>query len=103
MGSSHTRHIHRDKKNKTENGNKPTNIMGNVSIIYIEEIGSSLAIRGRSMHIGLRLIACMLVQYTEHRTEEYHLTATRPGPVLSDNTLSYMFTHVFHVNNWLLM
>ena len=43
-----------------------------MNIIYIEEIGSSLAIRGRSMNIGIRLITRML-QHTEHRTDEYHL------------------------------
>ena len=46
--------------------------MGSVRMIYIEVVGSSLTIRGRSMHVGLRLIARML-QRTEHRTDEYHL------------------------------
>ena len=55
-----------------ENDNKPKDILGSVRIIYIEEIGSSLTIRGRSMHVGLRLIERML-QRTEHRTDEYHL------------------------------
>ena len=60
------------RTSKLGNDNKTADNKGNVNIIYIEEIGSSLAIRGRGMNIGIRLIARML-QHTEHRTDEYHL------------------------------
>ena len=68
---AYTAHTQR-RKNKIENDNKPKDIIGSVRITYIEEIGSSLTIRGRSMNVGLRLIERML-QRTEHRTDEYHL------------------------------
>ena len=68
---AYTAHTQR-RKNKMENVNQPKGTIGSVRIIYIEEIGSSLTIRGRGMHVGLRLIERML-QRTEHRTDEYHL------------------------------
>ena len=68
---AYTAHMQR-RTSKLGNDNKTADSKGNVNIIYIEEIGSSLAIRGRGMDIGIRLIARML-QHTEHRTDEYHL------------------------------
>ena len=74
-----------------ENDNKPKDIIGSVRIIYIEEIGSSLTIRGRSMDVGLRLIERML-QRTEHRTGEYHLMVrTTAG--------QQEYTHVYYMRN----
>ena len=68
---AYTAHMQRRTSNMG-NDNKTADNKGNVNIIYIEEIGSSLAIRGRGMNIGIRLMTRML-QHTEHRTDEYHL------------------------------
>ena len=68
---AYTAHMQR-RTNNLGNENKMAGNKGNVNIIYIEEIGSSLAIRGRGLKIGIRLITRML-QHTEHRTDEYHL------------------------------
>ena len=68
---AYTAHMQR-RTHTNGSGNRTVGNKGNVNIIYIEEIGSSLAIRGRRMNVGIRLIARML-QQTEHRTDEYHL------------------------------
>ena len=67
----YTAHMQR-RTNNLGNENKMVGNKGNANIIYIAEIGSSLAIRGRGLNIGIRLITRML-QHTEHRTDEYHL------------------------------
>ena len=72
---AYTAHIQRRTSNLGDD-NKTADNKGNVNIIYIEEIGSSLAIRGRGMSIGIRLMARML-QHTEHRTNKHLFETNR--------------------------